>query len=714
MIKLSIIHPSRGRSQMAFETAKLWAKNASNPENIQYILSMDRDDPEHDAYMKLFGPLVDNTEKIFGIGVGVFNNNKNVVDAMNTPIGLVKGEIIIGLSDDFSCEPGWDDYILALLAPDGNTKEEALQVYDGNLEMSKHVLTLPILTKKLVDKLGYIYYPKYNGWAADQDLGEMCNAMGILKKDDTKLFEHLHWRNNKRPQDGTDGRHDNFEQNQKGRAILELRRQNNFGITKNQNMVIVTSLAPKHENSINQHRALESWKKFSTNTYSLNHISEIKALQEQQYDISIIPTKPGDTVEELFGKPLVKINALLNFAIEQDKDLLIINSDIILSDLPELKQDGITIFTRYDFKEDINDSVAFPHGFDAFFIPKKFLNIFPQSVFALGLCFHDYFTPLHCIIRNIPVYYPSGKYCFHQLHDAPSMVMWEKLGQYFKKEFKYPESYSIGQVNTESLKMIREACVKTAPLPASIDIFVKSHKPDFELLQLSLKTISKNVKGYNKIILLIPEKDKHEFDTRSLPERTEIHYVNDYGDGYLFQQICKLSAYKYSHADFIMMSDSDAFFDHPVDLQDLIKNGKPEILYTSYEELKGTDAYMWKAATEKFIGEEVKSEWMRRLQLTYHRDTLVHIWDQYPNLEKMVMDAGTFSEFNFLGAWCNKYEPDRYTFTNTKGWDYVPPMATQTWSHATDAPGVSEVHLREYIKLLKTLMKTFGVPIPEK
>src|SRR6185312_3434520 len=117
----------------------------------------------------------------------------------------------------------------------------------------------------------------------------------------------------------------------------------------------------------------------------------------------------------------------------------------------------------------------------------------------------------------------------------------------------------------------------------TIDIFVKSYKKDLWLLTLSLETIKKNVTGYNNIILLIPEKDKHDFDTRNLPKRTLIYYVEDDGVGWLRQQWFKMSAYNYSDADFIMFSDSDNFFDHKINVQDIIKDDKPEILYTDYE-----------------------------------------------------------------------------------------------------------------------------------
>jgi hypothetical protein len=241
-----------------------------------------------------------------------------------------------------------------------------------------------------------------------------------------------------------------------------------------------------------------------------------------------------------------------------------------------------------------------------------------------------------------------------------------------------------------------------------IDLFIKSYSRDFWLLQLALKSITKNVTGYNNLILLIPEKEKHEFDARILPERTLIHYIDEYGNGNLFQQWCKVSAYKYSFADFILFTDSDCFFDHPINLQDFIADGKPEILYTDYSQLP--DAIIWKESTEKFIKEPVRYEFMRRNCLIYHRSTLLAMSEYEPNLESIVMNSGRFSEFNCIGAFAYKFEKEKYNFINTDHWNYTEPKAIQVWSHANKTG--DEFHLKEYIKILEALLKTFDIDVP--
>lgn len=244
----------------------------------------------------------------------------------------------------------------------------------------------------------------------------------------------------------------------------------------------------------------------------------------------------------------------------------------------------------------------------------------------------------------------------------------------------------------------------------TVDIFLKSYRNDFWLLQLALATIKKNVGGYNNIILLIPIRDKELFDTRDLPERTLIFYVEDEGTGWLRQQWYKMSAHEYSKADYITFSDSDNFFDHPIDLQDLIKDDRPEILYTNYKQLE--DAIIWKYPTELFIGEPVEYEFMRRLPLTYHRDTLIAISRYAPDLENTIMKSHRWSEFNCMGVYAYKFERERYNFVNTDDWTFVPAASTQVWSHASKEKGASETHHLEFIRTLETLLKSFGIITP--
>lgn len=224
-------------------------------------------------------------------------------------------------------------------------------------------------------------------------------------------------------------------------------------------MIVVTSLSPGHANRLLQLDAVNSWQTIG-DCYSLNCEHEIGLLLNEGYKgVVFIPN--DRTIEYFAGKPLASINAIIDFAKSLNEDLLLINSDIILTDLPELKQDGITIFSRYDYKETFEDCSMFEAGFDVAYIPKHFLNIFPPSIYGLGMAWWDYWLPYHILIKNIPIYWPQGKHAFHKLHPIQyDFKQWEFIADHFRWEFKMPKQMTGGQIATLSLQKIRNYITK--------------------------------------------------------------------------------------------------------------------------------------------------------------------------------------------------------------------------------------------------------------
>ena len=212
---ISVIHPTR-RLTKAMECVTQWIGRADNPKDIEYILSIDADDnPE--LYLSIL-EAAQTYVKRFHI---VIESNENVVQAMNEGVKAAKGDILVCISDDFICPQGWDSIIKANVNIE---KEEALKVNDGISKMTDLILTLPILTKKLYDTLGYIYYHEYTGMHADNDLAELCEKMGVLKKMDV-VFKHEHWLTNHYKKDAVNERHHNKTGLVQGASLLRRRRK---------------------------------------------------------------------------------------------------------------------------------------------------------------------------------------------------------------------------------------------------------------------------------------------------------------------------------------------------------------------------------------------------------------------------------------------------------------------------------------------------------
>lgn len=242
-----------------------------------------------------------------------------------------------------------------------------------------------------------------------------------------------------------------------------------------------------------------------------------------------------------------------------------------------------------------------------------------------------------------------------------------------------------------------------------ITIFIKSYHKDYKLLYYALKSIQLNVKGNYDVLLMLDKGHDLPDHFKDVLNNVRVVYVEREKSGYLFQQWCKISSHKFTNSEYIMFSDSDCIFDHEINVDEFIADGKPEILYTDYE--KVGDAICWKQPTEAFIKEPMQYEMMRRNCLIYHRSTLEAIEQYEPNLKHIILNSERFSEFNAMSAYAWKYEKEKYNFVNTDNWQYTEPKGVQLWSLA-DKDG-NTTHQQEYQRSLNTINKVFGLNLNE-
>lgn len=214
-MKISLLHPSRGRAQKAFDTLKFWLDSAEHPKNIKHILSLDADDAALGQYLLIFKDSV-NTTVIIG-------PNKNVVQATNAAAEKCDGEVLIYLSDDFKCPKNWDSEMFelaSLYAPALMKVNDCLQPFDVP------VLTIPIMNDVLYQKLGYFWNPEYASMFCDEDLYWTCKKhFTILERPDL-LFPHEHCSIGKAERDETYIRSEsNWDS---GKAIYARRKMEGF------------------------------------------------------------------------------------------------------------------------------------------------------------------------------------------------------------------------------------------------------------------------------------------------------------------------------------------------------------------------------------------------------------------------------------------------------------------------------------------------------
>ncbi len=202
---ISLLHPSRGRAAQGMATAKRWIESAGVP--VEHIFSLDHSDKYAQDYNAMAN------------GILIKNHNQFVVEATNRAAQIATGNILIYLSDDMDCIDNWGMKITEI--SHRYTGEFMIKVHDGLQEFRAEVLTIPIMSRALYNRLGYFFHPDYKSMWVDVDLYHTCNRIGAIKFHPEITFQHNHYCNGKAKRDETYNRSDaNFET---GRAINKQR-----------------------------------------------------------------------------------------------------------------------------------------------------------------------------------------------------------------------------------------------------------------------------------------------------------------------------------------------------------------------------------------------------------------------------------------------------------------------------------------------------------
>lgn len=220
-------------------------------------------------------------------------------------------------------------------------------------------------------------------------------------------------------------------------------------------------------------------------------------------------------------------------------------------------------------------------------------------------------------------------------------------------------------------------------------IFIKTYKNDLKWLKYCLMSIAKYAQDF-KVVIVADEDCKRDLDGWNLT-REKVFYVKPSYEGYLYQQEVKLTAFRYVDTEYVLFMDCDCIFTDYVNLDSFLKDGKPTLLKTPYEDIP--EVMFWKTTTEDAIGFEVNFEYMRRNGLCYRTETIMNLWDDFsirflPKLK--IARNRQFSEFNLIGAYIEKYEENLYNIVNTR--DEIPyHPVKQFWSYS----GLNKNDLKE-------------------
>lgn len=233
-MKISLLHPSRGRSEQAFETALKWLKNMKT-HYFEYIISVDISDPQLEKYKELFTGFCDIN----------ISDNQNVVDATNEAAWRSSGDILVLVSDDFECYEGWDKDIISVFSKINHGA--VLKTFDGS---QKWIVTLPIMNRKYFLEQEYFYYPEYKHMFCDTDMTHKADIEGKLIFRNDLLFRHAHYSTGLNKKDEINSKADSTCN--QGEALYLERVKNNLGLSPNEIVRGISAEGKQHENWLKQ------------------------------------------------------------------------------------------------------------------------------------------------------------------------------------------------------------------------------------------------------------------------------------------------------------------------------------------------------------------------------------------------------------------------------------------------------------------------------
>jgi len=226
-----------------------------------------------------------------------------------------------------------------------------------------------------------------------------------------------------------------------------------------------------------------------------------------------------------------------------------------------------------------------------------------------------------------------------------------------------------------------------------VSIFIRTYRRDVVWLDFCLQSIHANLKGWDEIVVAIPE--GQESHLRYLGSERRVSTPR-FREDYVGQQSAKLQAHRHVRGDYVLFVDSDVVFQPGTDVAEFFDGGRPILGKWRYASMvaAGERGARWRFAVERLFGEMPEWEYMRgngaRL---YHVDTLRRLEQRFPDLEAYARTCRRkdFSEFNILGYFAERTEPERYVFRDVEVEALPPQRSRQFWT----VDGVTPETLRE-------------------
>lgn len=177
-VKILLSHATYNRPQMCVQTRNNWINSASNPYRVIHVFGIEKTDTDTELMTRGMARVTTNARA----SVAAWNAACEHPEAKDC-------QIIVQLSDDWDCFPGWDDAIEARL---DITKERALHINDGCRPDTDWLMCMPIITRKRYEAHGWLLHPDYKSIYSDTDFSVRSYYDKIVIQARDLLFQHRH------------------------------------------------------------------------------------------------------------------------------------------------------------------------------------------------------------------------------------------------------------------------------------------------------------------------------------------------------------------------------------------------------------------------------------------------------------------------------------------------------------------------------------------
>jgi hypothetical protein len=184
MSRILIKFPTRSRHEKAIEVINKYLSFATDPDNIQILVTVDIDDtPEKYIF----------TDKRITIKVGPSNGKIGAINR-DMPHHSTFDILLLASDDMIPIVHGYDDIIRTKMRENFSDGDGVLWFNDGFRQ--NKINTLVICGSKYYQRFGYIYYPEYTSLWCDNEFTDVAHKLKRQVYFDIVIIKHEHPANN--------------------------------------------------------------------------------------------------------------------------------------------------------------------------------------------------------------------------------------------------------------------------------------------------------------------------------------------------------------------------------------------------------------------------------------------------------------------------------------------------------------------------------------